>query len=238
MKITALSKTAAAVALGCAALGAQATAVVTLDFETLGALVLATAPTGGPLTDATPIKLGSTAASTLANFQFLNAWAWEWDMMRSSDPKPSATPLNNGGFILNANRGGLRSDIGLSWAVGLHSGRLLKSISFDLFVTGSAIPFVTGFNASNTPTSTPTFSSGDGSRNWALQQTLSFDSASEISRLSFGASSNAFIGLDNFRVEFFDFSTGRGAVPEPASFGLVALALLGAGVASRRRKPA
>ena len=41
------------------------------------------------------------------------------------------------------------------------------------------------------------------------------------------------MGLDNLSINFF---AGNGTVPEPASYALVALALLAAGGASRRRK--
>ena len=238
MKITALSKTAAAVALGLASLGAQAAAVL-IDFEDLGRAVLATRPAGGLITAATPIVVGNQ----VTNFQFGAAWAWEYDMMTTSDKKPEiglSTPTNTGGFILNVPRatsgGSPPSVISLTWTGGLYNGLLLKSISYDMFATG-ATPFLRGLNASGgeaTPVAFPTFSEADGERLWS-RQTFEFGDSSVVSRLEFGTNGGGVVGLDNFRLDWVASSTG-GTVPEPASFALAALALLGAGAASRRRK--
>ena len=64
---------------------------------------------------------------------------------------------------------------------------------------------------------------------------LDLTSVSRISTIEFGFSSLGLFGVDNLRLGTRDTGGGGGTVPEPASYGLVAMALLAAGWASRRR---
>lgn len=63
---------------------------------------------------------------------------------------------------------------------------------------------------------------------------LDLTDMAKISTIEFGFSSSGLFGVDNLRLGTRD-TGGGGTVPEPASYGLVAMALLAAGWASRRR---
>lgn len=252
MKKFAFNQTVSALALGVASLGSQA-AGVTINFESLGPAVLANIPvTNPPSTVAVPLAFTSVTGTPLSsgdpsvNVNFTGAWAWHYDMMLSTDPKPDrglTTPTNTGAFILNSKRGSLDEPghIDLFWGGPDFLNRYLKSITFDIYATGDT-PFLTGFDGS-TLVSTKEFTSGNSDNLWTRKQGVTFDNGSQVSALRFGTLLGAGkIGLDNLQFEFFDATGGGGGtggtVPEPASFGLVALALLGAGVATRRRKSA
>jgi len=237
MTITALSKTAAAVALTLASLGAHATAVV-INFESLKDQVLGNPPT----TPAAPLAVGSL----VNNFALTGAWAYAYAMLErgvfSNDPVPSSQePATGDVFIANKSRIDPSGVVALSWGGGDFRGWKLKSITFDLFVS-AVTPFVYGLTSSGAQIAPRIFTPGDGKQAWILNQLVDFGDSSEVSELRFGAtdgSASGVLGMDNLRLEWTSGSIGGGGtVPEPASFGLVALALLGAGVASRRRKPA
>lgn len=242
MKITALSKTAAAVALTLASLGAQAAAVV-INFESLKAQVLGNPPT----TPAAPLAVGSL----VSNFALTGAWAYAYAMLDSgplgNDPVPfSDEPATGDVFIASKSRIDPSGEVALSWGGGDYRGWKLKSITFDLFVS-AVTPFVYGLTSSGDTEpqiAPPIFTPGDGKQEWIQNQFINFGDDSKVSELRFGAKAGTdfgILGMDNLRLEWTSGSiggSGGGTVPEPASFGLVSLALLGAGVASRRRKPA
>lgn len=245
----AICSTVAAAALMVASLGAQA-AVETLGFEALGAQVAATAKLNrvDPITGAPDPKYGTPiAVGSQQGFAFSGAYAYEHS---TADPTASATPaIPQGvptpvnGYIANRMETGLPGPITLDLDPG-NVGNYLLSLSFDLFVASTAIPTLSWYSG-DVRINSATFTPGLGSKFWAGNGPLSFLATDRVNKLVFNADVDRFttgggtFGLDNIKVEFV---AGNGSgpnpnpVPEPASYGLVALALLGAGLASRRRK--
>ena len=81
------------------------------------------------------------------------------------------------------------------------------------------------------------FSSDTGGFAWKSAFTLVDGSAkTNIERITFNVSTRGIFAIDDLL--FTEAGGGGGIVPEPASFGLVALALAAAGAASRRVKSA
>ncbi len=228
----AICSTAAAAALMVASLGAQA-AVETLGFEALGAQVAASAASNSGV--GVPIAVGDQQG-----FLFSGAFAYAFSTAAAADmtsTTPGGPPTGNG-YI--ANRMG--TDPTGSITLNLdptNVGNYLLSLSFDLFVASNALPGLTWY-AGDVRIDSATFASGDGSKSWGSNGPLSFLASSRVNKLVFDTDpTGGTFGLDNIRVEFVagaDPIPIPTPVPEPASYGLVALALLGAGLASRRRK--
>lgn len=105
------------------------------------------------------------------------------------------------------------------------------AITFRLFTKGTGDDnrlFATG--PSGEDKGTPL--TGGGGDRWSILQTYDFDPQAQITSLRFNAGGAAF-ALDDMLVTL---TADPGVVPEPASYGLVGLALLAAGAASRRKQ--
>ena len=225
MKKIALSKTAAVVVLGLASLGAQAAEVV-LNFDELSASIRAGNSGGGA-----PVAVGSSQVG----FLFSGAHAYDFTVLSAadSDPTPDAAPPSAPVFIANKDRVGSPGVIELS-LLGANVGRAFKTVAFNYFV-GQSTPTIEVWGAGLLHTFT--FTPGHGPKPWLSSGDLDLSAYTGANLLKFSGSNSGLLGLDSIAIDFISGSTGGGTVPEPASFGLVALALLGAGVASRRRKP-
>lgn len=220
---TAFLKSTAAAALVMLSLGAQADAV-TLNFDGLLAN-----------------ESGPVAATNSEGFSFTGAYVWESRFSAtgptSSDPIPDDSNSGNG-FIANRSQTTDGLTIGMNLLAVPNVTRYIRSITFDMFVPADT-PFAYGYAGGSTTAAAtiaaPTFSVGTG-KAWIPGQLLDFGADSRVSRLEFGGSGQGTIGLDNLIIQFTASDIGGGTVPEPASYALVALALLAAGGASRRRK--
>ena len=225
MKKASWCKTAAAVAIGLASLAAQAAEVV-LSFEGLRASILA--GNGGA---GLPVAVGASQSG----FQFSGAYAYDFGVLSAadSDPTPDAAQISGSVFIANQNRGAMPGVIELS-LVGSNATRAFKTLSFDYFV-GQSEPTIEVLGATGL-LHTFTFTLGSGPKPWQSSANLDLLGFTGANRLRFSGSNAGLLGLDNISIDFVSGRTGGGGtVPEPASFALVALALLGAGAASRRR---
>lgn len=222
---TAFLKSTVAAALVMLSLGAQADAVK-LNFDDLLA--------GGATA---PDPLGTLSVNG-ASFSFTGAYVWESRFSdtgdTSTDPIPADSNPGNG-FIANRSRSDNGLIIGMNLLPVANVTRYIKSVTFDLFVPADT-PFVRGFSKNGTTLDlTATFSEGSG-KAWVPALSVDFGEKSVVSRLEFGSIGMGTIGLDKMTIEFTAADIGNGTVPEPASYALVALALLAAGGASRRRK--
>ncbi|MDO8376879.1 MAG: PEP-CTERM sorting domain-containing protein [Aquabacterium sp.] len=221
---TAFLKSTAAAALVMLSLGAQADAV-TLNFDG----ILASGATA-------PDPLGTLSVNG-ASFSFTGAYVWESRFSDTGDTSTEPIPADSNpgnGFIANRSRAENGLIIGMNLLPVANVTRYIKSVKFDLFVPADT-PFVRGFSKNGTtPDLTATFSEGSG-KAWVPALSVDFGEKSVVSRLEFGGTGMGTIGLDKMTIEFTAADIG-GTVPEPASYALVALALLAAGGASRRRK--
>lgn len=227
---SAFRTTALAAALVAFSWGASAAPVtISLDFDKLGA-------------DAIDAK-APIPVSVVDGVYFQGAWAYEWNMLKPSDP--SVADGNEGGFLINRDRNPTTTfDIVVSLeeltvaaakAAGAttYPGQFFKSITFSLF-TGGAKPTLSYTDANNEQKSR-NLTPGDGDLLWSDGNTYTFDALDQIRTLVFSGSQGAVLGLDNLQITLTDAIPGGGNVPEPASYALVGLALLAAGSARRRR---
>ena len=212
---------AAAFTLGC--IGVQA-APVPINLDLLGE----TAFTSGA-----PVAVG-----TVQGFVFGNAFAYRDDMLQTGDlAVPKGT---QGTFIMNDDRiddgsfKGIQIRLGSSY---VNNSRFFESLSMDVFSLGSV--GISWFKRGNTsdvadgnvglsnPT-TGTWSPWTKGTNW--------NAVEEIDRIEFTAGPSAYFGIQGLRVGLTaGTDPNPNPAPEPASYALVGLALLAAGVASRRR---
>lgn len=229
MKTTTLSKTAAAVVLAMASLGAQA-AEVTLKFDALSTSINDPA---NPRGAGAPIAVGTSQSG----FLFSGAFAYDFTVQNAFDARPDNAPPSEPVYIANQDRGGSAGVIELS-LLGANAGRAFKTVAFNYFV-GQSTPTIEVFGAGADPLHTFTFTPGNGPKPWLSSGDLDLSAYAGANRLKFSGSNSGLLGLDSIAIDFISGSTGPGGnVPEPASFGLVALALLGAGFARRRIKQA
>lgn len=228
---SAFRTTALAAALGVFSWGASAAPVtiISLDFDKQGEEAIAAQA---------PI-----AVSVIDNVYFTGAWAYEWNMLRPSDP--SLADGNESGFLINRNRTptttfdivvsleDLAVAAGKAAGATAYPGQFFKSITFSLFTAG-AKPTLSYTDASNVVKSR-NLTAGNGDLLWSDGNTYTFDALDQIRTLVFSGSNDAVLGLDNLQITLTDAIPDGGNVPEPASYALVGLALLAAGSASRRR---
>jgi hypothetical protein len=124
------------------------------------------------------------------------------------------------------------------------NGFLFNELSFDYAISSGS--HVDLFGAFDVPTATDfedkVFPSGAGYVwNDAAHRYSTGDQSGSGNFSSFSVTSSTGtgkFGIDNLTLTYncpTTTSCGGGTVPEPASFGIVAIALLGAGLASRRR---
>ena len=111
------------------------------------------------------------------------------------------------------------------------------NINYDLLTIDFAVatdPFSLQVTGRGGKTASFLLAGTTGGWQWVSNIALDLPNIGNISSIEFQAAAGKFFAVDNI-----DFgrttSDGGGTVPEPASYGLVAMALLAAGWASRRR---
>ena len=200
-------------ALGCAAaalFGSAQASVVTLDFETIGiAAPLAGTPVGSIFT----ADYGVTfSANAIANHSGLGP--------PNSVSRPFARPAdNNFGFVRN----GVDSTTGFT--VSFASTTNYSDISLDWSAVANFTVTVYDL-AGHSRTSSQ---GGSNFASWnSLDLTSMFGDQRRIDSIDFSSNVHKRFAIDNLQLTVV-------TVTEPAGLGLVALALAGAGLASRRR---
>lgn len=206
-----------------------------LDFEALGTQALGD-PTASP-----PVPAGPVAVGIVAGFQFSGAFAYEYDMLTSADIRPGDN-ANQGGFIMNRVRPNvsdpssfLPTVLALTLDSTVYPGQFFTGIQFDVY-TNSPNPELTAFSASGS-WQVADLTPGNSNKLWTRTANLTIDPLLQVTRLEFSTTQGGGIGLDNLSITLSDASIGGGGgtVPEPASYALVGLALLGMGMSRRRR---
>ena len=194
----------------------------------------------------------SSAVGTVQGLVFQGAYGYNAALLDTLYAQDSGYPDNlarvseaRGGFVLNKQLGKESTDITISLeqnpAARSTSSVFFSSIAFSIWTNGS-----TPIGGSNPNKLTAIGDNGveivyplnDGGLDvWILGSSpINFNPLDHITSLRFTAGSGASFALDDLLVTLSD-STGPGNnAPEPASFGLVGLALLGAGAASRRKQ--
>lgn len=190
------------------------------------------------------------AVDVLQGLQFRGAFGYGVSMLGIQDPENlDYASDGKGGFLLNKQRGQSATDIVLTLvqnaagtkgvsALTASPAVFFQAITFNLWTKGT----VTSGNP-NPNKLIATGASGPVSRDmtpggldiWTTQPlTFNFDPLDQVTSLRFTAGTAAF-ALDDMVVTL----TGApGTAPEPASYGLVGVALLAAGAASRRKQRA
>jgi hypothetical protein len=186
------------------------------------------------------------AVGTIQGLQFQGAYGYGVDMLDSkdnSDLKDASS--SRGGFILNRQRNGTSTDIIITLEQNA-TARSAASVFFEeitlrLWTDGAPLPGEPNPNAliaigADGTSHTQELTVG-GAGFWVLPVTYKFDALDYITSLRFSAGTGS-LALDDLVVSLSDGSTlpPPNGVPEPASFGLIGLALLGAGAASRRKQ--
>lgn len=188
-----------------------------------------------------------TAVGTLEGLQFQGAFAYGEGMLDDAT-EPGGLgdgSRGRGGFILNQSRDLSvdRSDIvislvptattrGAASASATSATEFFDAIAFRLFTTG--ITQLWGGNAAGTETLVQGYTGGSGI--WTPQpERVDLQNTMEYVYLRFKTDGGA-IALDDMLVTLSTATDPNGSVPEPASYGLVGLALLAAGTATRRNK--
>jgi len=228
---TLLRQTALAAALAVASFGALADPVV-IDFNAEGQQAFDN--------NKTPVKV-----TNVKGVSFSGAYAWREDMLNIGSPDfdPEVGPGNSSGFLMNRSRTVTGLDIVVSLedlalaaaaaspsAASSFPNQYFSRISFSLFSAGT--PKLTWFDI-NGREKTKDLTAGSSQLLWSSNNFAEFDPLDQVTKLVFSANGGLF-GIDNLSITLTDPGTG-GNVPEPAGYALVAMALLAAGAASRRR---
>ena len=196
-------------------------------------------------------KPGAVTSEANGRLTFSGAFAYHWKMLDPTvdesalpgefDPvnrncEIGAGNCNEGGFIVNRNRGdsgGSDVVLELNRSVPGYAGAYFQSIIFDLFTSSSEGIDVFFYSATDTRSS-DNFSPGDGNKSWVKGTRIDVERVLEnVTRIKFAVDSST-LGLDNLVITLGGV-TDVPAVPEPGSYALVGLALLAAGAARRRR---
>ncbi|HQC96366.1 MAG TPA: PEP-CTERM sorting domain-containing protein [Aquabacterium sp.] len=190
-----------------------------------------------------------TAVGTLEGLQFQGAFAYGEGMLDdATEPGGLADgSRGRGGFLLNQSRDVTvdPSSITISLARATTTTRgaaststagtteFFDAIAFNLFTRGASNA-IYGTDANGTESLVRTFTGGGGF--WTTTPiVIDIDNAERFVSLRFSAGGAAF-ALDDMLVTLATATVPGGTVPEPASYGLVGLALLAAGTATRRNK--
>lgn len=187
----------------------------------------------------TPQSVGATQG-----LQFQGAFGYGVDMLDANLDTGLGflkdASADRGGFVLNKQRGQSSTDIVLTLAqsgvstTAAASAVFFQSISFNFWTRGTAnsnLLFATGANGI-----VETSITGGGQDFWSnAPLTFNFDPLEQVTALRFTAGGVPF-ALDDMTVTLTTATDPGGNVPEPASYGLVGVALLAAGAASRRKQ--
>lgn len=209
-----------------AAMTAEAAAV---GFEDLAARALAdtgggTFPHGRPL-DLVPGSL------QVPGFSFTGATVYHVEQTIASG-KEGPEGRSHTGFIQNRNSAGaLGGEIGIQLTGDL-AGRDIEDISFNFALPQTTVRLW----AYDTAGKSAFFEFGGPvpSWEWTFQPSFVLDSLGIVNRIAFERQGGGAFALDDLNFTLAD--TGGGTVPEPAALGLVLLALVSAGVATRKRR--
>ena len=197
------------------------TPLLTLDFEALGQLSIA-AP--DPHAIAVIGQFSGVGVTFSANVT-RGAWAYGTGTTGSA---PSAGFGPSLGFIRNFNGDLKFTSIEIILGAGTN---------FDLLTFDSASSHSFDYEIVGSGGDTKGGSISSSSWQWVHQDIGLEDASSNVGPISsivFTTGTNRLFALDN--ITFGRTAQPGGTVPEPASFGLVGLALLAAGAASKRRK--
>lgn len=216
-------------ALAALALSAQAGPGISLNFEDIAATVPSQNGQNG-------VAVGSFFSSH--GLTFSGATAFDFSQIPAGSTDLEQPPTGNG-FISNIQGAPLIVAI-------LPAFRLsFATLNFDLSAT---IPIDVAFQGSCGSAACLATLNAEGSNFYAWRNPNGTgpggaivipSTVGELESITFAPQGSGLLALDNFSLLPADNNTGGGgggAVPEPASFGLTALALFGAGLASRRRK--
>jgi hypothetical protein len=176
----------------------------------------------------------------VGSLHFSNAFVYGVDMLLTTDI--SELQINSGGrggLLLNRGRGTSASTqpilISLAQSTAASAPTVyFEKIVFDLFSKGTGgANQVIGLDKDGNPIKVVPLTDGGNDR-WSLGASADFTGLNVTSlRLTAGFSRFA---LDNMTITLTDATVPGGNVPEPASYGLVGVALLAAGAASRRKQ--
>lgn len=225
-----------AIAAAMISLGAQAAAVtlptVTFDDQAADAIKA----------DAPVLAKGTTTLG------IQGAWVYVANFNTPNDNDPAVPAGTTGGYVFNRDRNiSILNTIVLTLEpAATVTGKLtpqavteqfFTSLTFNLLLKGNLPLVLNAYSGTGgAPIDSPSFTPGSGVSDWP-SNTVNFDATDRIDRLEFVAAPGVAFGLDNLAVSLSTGSGGGGGnVPEPASYALVAIALLAAGGASRQRK--
>ncbi len=126
----------------------------------------------------------------------------------------------------------LNSDQGVDFAIDLLAGYQLNSLSLRYSANSIGLTILFFDELGN---SSQGFSVNNGSlQNWTIANTL-IPTTGSIRRIEFVTAGGGRFAVDDLALGLTQLASP--SLPEPAALGLVALALVGAGAATRRRRP-